>query len=173
MLVAIAIVGTLLALGLAITGRSPANKRRDATQQFAGLVEQARSAAITRRTTVLLAIAAPDAEHDATRLGLFETSSKTIAGVALDCRQIQRWIRLPDGIAFASGELAGLGNPLDAPPLDLRWQDGRKHATVHALAFSPRGGLTWPPGSTTVALSLGNGTLRIGRAVARPWAFDE
>lgn len=172
MLVVIAIAGTLLAIGLSLSGKSGDRARRDASERLAGLVEQARTAAITRRTILVLAIAPPDGEHDATRLGLFEVARPPRPGEALDGRPLQRWTRLPDGVGFTKGEIAGLANPLDSEALELRWQDGRQRATVHALAFTPRGGLAWPAGSTPVALSLGSGVLRIGRAVARPWRLD-
>jgi len=172
MLVVIAIAGGLLAIGLTLSGKSGERARRNASERLAGLVEQARSAAITRRTTVVLAIAPPDGTHEATRIGLFEVARPPRAGQPLDGHALQRWIRLPDGVDFTQGEVAGFANPLDAEPLELRWHDGRQRATVHALAFTPRGGLAWPAGSTPVALSLGNGALRIGRAVARPWRLD-
>ena len=171
-LVVIAIAGALLAIGLSLSGKSGDRARRDATERLASIVEQARTAAITRRTTVVLAIAPPDEEHGATRLGLFEVARPPRAGEPLDGRPLQRWTPLPDGVAFAGGEIAGLANPLDAAPLELRWQDGERSATVHALAFTPRGGLAWPAGSKPVALALGSGALRIGRAVARPWSLD-
>lgn len=172
MLVVIAIAGTLLAIGLSLSGKSGDRARRDASERLAGLIEQARTAAITRRATVVLAIAPSDAEHDATRLGLFEVSRPPRAGEPLEGRPLQRWTPLPNGVGFDRGEIAGLANPLDAAPLELRWQDGRQRATVHVLAFTPRGGLAWPAGSKPVALTLGSGALRIDRAVARPWRLD-
>lgn len=172
MLVVIAIAGALLAMGLTLSGKSGDRARRNASEQLAGLVEQARTAAITRRTTVVLAIAPPDAEHEATRIGLFEVDGAPRSGQSLDGQLIQRWTRLPDGVGFIKGQIEGLANPLDTEPLELRWQEGRQLATVHALGFTPRGGLAWPAGSTPVALSLGSGALRIGRAVARPWRLD-
>jgi type II secretory pathway pseudopilin PulG len=172
MLVVISIAGGLLAIGLSLSGKSGDRARRDALERFAAMIEQARSTAITRRKTVVLAIAGPDEEHGATRLGLFEVDRPPRTGEPLEGRPLQRWSPLPDGVAFASGEIAGLANPLDAAPLELRWQDGERSATVHSLAFTPRGGLAWPAGSKPVALTLGSGALRIGRAVARPWKFD-
>jgi prepilin-type N-terminal cleavage/methylation domain-containing protein len=191
LLVVMILLGALLTMGFGIFGKTAASARRAAFDQFTATVEQARTAAITRRKPVILAIAPPvpgDVEANY-RIGLFEVDELPANGGALAARQLQRWNTLPGGVVFFGGEVEGFSNPVDAETVELSWKDGENQARVHALAFNPRGGLAWPAGSEPVAVKLGSGTLRdgkpvatpsggqsalrIGRVVARPWRLDE
>jgi prepilin-type N-terminal cleavage/methylation domain-containing protein len=190
LLVVMILVGALLTMGFGIFGKTAASARRTAYDQFTATVEQARTAAITRRKPVLLAIAppVPGGADDNFRVGLFEVDEVPDRATTIAGRQLQRWNILPTGVVFFGGEVEGFRNPLDEPALTLTWKDGENQARVHVLAFNPRGGLAWPAGSEPVALTLGSGTLRdgqaiptsdggrsslrIGRVVARPWRLD-
>lgn len=190
MLVVMVIIGTLTTIGMAISGKSAATARRTAMDQFTAAVEQARTAAITRRKPVILAVAPPlrgDTDQS-TRYGLFEVDELPDNPRVIEARQVQRWNLMPDGVIFFGGEIDGLRNLLDEDQAQLKWKNGENQAFVHVLAFTPRGGLAWPKGSNPVAVKLGSGTyqngqpvptrdgghssLRIGRVIARPWRLD-
>lgn len=190
LLTVIVIMGALLAIGMSLFGKTAGSARRTGTDQFVAAIDQARSAAITRRKPVLLAIAPPSGEagDDRCRYGLFEVDELPEAGAAVNARQIGRWNLMPSGVVFLPGQIEGLRNLLDEDEFNLSWKDGRASATVRAFAFNPRGGLAWPAGSDPVSLKIatgvykngkatpvaagGNNTLRVGRVVARPWRLD-
>jgi len=190
MLVVMMIVGTLMVIGLNIFGKTAASSRRTATDQFTAAVEQARTAAITRRKPVILAVAPPipGDKDQTTRYGLFEVDSLPDNPGLIEARQVQRWNLMPDGVLFFGGDIDGLRNVLDEDQAQLKWKNGENQAFVHALAFNSRGGLAWPTGSDSVAVKIGTGvyqngkpietrdgghsSMRIGRVVARPWRLD-
>jgi type II secretory pathway pseudopilin PulG len=189
MLVVMAIIGALTVLGASMLGGTAAKQMRTATDQFIATVEQARTAAITRRKPVILAIAKPQGDmDDACRFGLFEVDELPERGADINARQLERWHVAPNNVIFEAGRIQDFENLLDQPEVSLSWKDGKDKAMVQVLAFDPRGGLTWPVGSDPVALKIGNGTyingrpqpitggghtsLRIGRVVARPWRLD-
>lgn len=190
MLVVMMIVGALMVVGLNIFGKTAASARRTATDQFTAAVEQARTAAITRRKPVILALAPPivgDTDQT-TRYGLFEVDSLPDNPGLIEARQVQRWNLMPDGVLFFGGEIEGLRNVLDEDQSQLKWKNGENQASVHVLAFNSRGGLAWPTGSDPVTVKIGTGvyqdgkpietrdgghsSMRIGRVVARPWRLD-
>lgn len=184
------LIGALLAIGLGVFGKTAASARRTATDQFTAMIEQGRTAAITRRKPVVLAIAAPvpGGADNNYRIGLFEVDELPERGAAIAARQLQRWSILPTGVVFFSGAVEGFDNPLDEDEVELSWKDGENQARVRILAFNPRGGLSLPAGSEPVAVTLGSGvlrdgqtiptsdggrnSLRIGRIIARPWRLD-
>jgi prepilin-type N-terminal cleavage/methylation domain-containing protein len=190
LMVAMILIGALLAIGLGVFGKTAASARRTASDQFTATIEQARTAAITRRKPVILAIAAPvpGGADNNYRIGLFEVDELPERGAAIAARQLQRWNILPTGVVFFSGAVEGFDNPLDEDEVELSWKDGENQARVRILAFNPRGGLSLPPGSEPVAVTLGSGvlrdgqtiptsdggrnSLRIGRVIARPWRLD-
>jgi prepilin-type N-terminal cleavage/methylation domain-containing protein len=190
LLVVMILVGALLTLGLGVFGKTAASARRTAYDQFTATVEQARTAAITRRKPVILAIAppVPGGADNNYRVGLFEVDELPERGTAIAARQLQRWNILPTGVVFFGGKVENFDNPVDEETIDLSWKDGENQARVHILVFNPRGGLALPAGSEPVAINLGSGTirdgqpfptsdggrnaLRIGRVVARPWRLD-
>jgi prepilin-type N-terminal cleavage/methylation domain-containing protein len=189
LLVVIILVGALTTIGLSSMTKTAASARRTATDQFAAAIEQARTAAITHRKHVILAVAEPrPGDSDLTcRFGLF-TTDELPEGGELEAEQLQRWTVLPDGVVFFEGKVSGFRNLLDENGIVLSWKGGENQATVHALAFNPRGGLAWPAGSDPVAVKIGSGTykdgkpiaaaggghssLRIGRVVARSWMLE-
>jgi prepilin-type N-terminal cleavage/methylation domain-containing protein len=190
LIVVIAIVVILLGAGLSLFGRSRGHALRTGTEQFASLVEQARTSAITRRRPVVLAIAEPgvgDFGDDRCRVGLFELD-KWRPGEANDGRLIQRWQPLPTGIALVGGEVDTLANVKDEDKVSLTWKAGNASAEMPALVFGPRGGLIGPAGSESVVVTFAAGVyrdgqvvvtgkergkvVRVGRVVARPWLMD-
>lgn len=190
LLVAMILIGVLLTIGLGVFGKTAASARRTASDQFTATIEQARTAAITRRKPVLLAIAAPvpGGADNSYRIGLFEVDEMPEQGAAVAARQLQRWNILPGGVVFFGGAVEGFDNPLDQETVELSWKDGANQARVHLLAFNPRGGLSLPTGSEPVAVTIGSGvirdggaiptsdggrnSLRIGRVIARPWKLE-
>jgi len=190
LMVVMVIIGVLTVVGITSMGNPAATARKTATEQFTAAIEQARTAAITRRKPVILAMVAPvpgDIDQNC-RFGLFEVDKLPEEGAVAESRQLQRWTKLPEGVVFFGGKIDDLQNVADEDPVQLTWKDGENHAEVRALAFNSRGGLAWPSGSEPVAVKLGNGTyrdgkpvaitgggqnsLRIGRVVARPWKLD-
>ncbi|WP_035607784.1 GspH/FimT family pseudopilin [Haloferula sp. BvORR071] len=190
LLVVIAIIGSLTALGMSVLGTNAAKSQRTATDQFSAAVEQARTAAITRRKPVILAVAEPqpNATDEEARFGLFEVDTLPDAGALIEARQVERWHIVPNGVVFLAGRVQEFENLFDETEVVLSLKGGQEKVSVHALAFDSRGGLAWPKGSDPVAVKLGNGhyasgkpvtvsggghnSLRIGRVVARPWRLD-
>lgn len=176
MLAVIAVIGILLVAGVRLLGDTGAQSRRAATDTMTGLIEQARTAAITTRSHVILAIAEPGdlpAGDNRCRLGLFKVdewpqdSADEVPAVLMN-----RWRVLENGVVLAAGDGSGqsdgpLPNPLDAPELRIRYGSGGNARTVqvHALAFNPRGGLRFPEGSSPVQLRIAEGGYRSGDAV--------
>lgn len=189
----IAVIGIIVLLvGISVTvlGNTGAASLRTAGESFTAAVEQGRTSAITRRREVALAILEPGQggfSDGICRIGLFELDGETDDG-SLKGRLLQKWLKLPGGIAFFGGEVDSLGNLLDETPISIEWRDGTEKSEVRALVFSPRGGLSQPQGSESIVIKLGRGTyrsgtavkfgkgasrtIRIGRVVARPWVLD-
>lgn len=184
------LMGALTTIGLTTMTKTAASARRTATDQFSAAIEQARTAAITHRKNVILAVAQPrlgDSDQNC-RFGLFTVDELPEGGGQLEAEQLQRWTVLPDGVVFFEGKVNESRNLLDENGVVLSWKEGQNQATVHAFAFNPRGGLSWPTGSDPVAVKLGTGTykdgkaiaaaggghssLRIGRVVARSWMIE-
>ncbi len=170
----IAVLATLLTVGVNLLDGAGSRSHKTATDTLTGLIEQARSAAITSRSCVVLAIAEPGdlPENDACcRIGLIkleadqwpdpESPPPELSGVLLN-----RWQTLNSGIVLIGGEVDGVANPLDEPQVSIRYKGTRAPAVrVHAVAFNGRGGLHYPSGSAPVALRIAEGAYRGGKAV--------
>lgn len=197
MLIVIAIISVLLLSGIALLRGFGVQARKSGTDMIYAMIDQARTAAITTRSDVILAIAEPGdlpAADQRCRLGLFrvddwpESDSDPIPAVLMS-----RWRIFETGVALIPGEVDGVPNPLDSAELTVDFGARRGPVTVHALAFNPRGRLRYPDGSSPVALRLAegiyrNGTpvphraagdgrvvenrIKIGRVSARPYRFD-
>lgn len=169
MVVVIAIIVILMVAGLQVFGDSGGNSRKTATDAVTGLIEQARTTAITSRTTVVLAIAEPGdlpIKDGRCRIGLFRVPVWPADATSVDAVLIRRWQTLPAGVVLLGGEVDGVRNPLDEPQITLRYGTGAKalEISVHSLAFGPRGGLHWPSGSDPMALRIAEGAYRNGKA---------
>lgn len=174
MVAVIAILVTLMTAGISLLNGTGPQSRRAATDMLTGLIEQARTAAITSRSTVVLVIAEPGdlpASDERCRIGLFrvdvwpetETSPMTVKGVLLS-----RWQTVNSGVILLGGDVDGVANPMDLPQATVTYTGGGKSLSVevHAIAFTPRGGLQFPAGSTPVAFRIAEGAYRNGKATA-------
>ena len=180
----------LVGVSLTVVGNRGAAALRTAGENLTAAVEQGRTSAITRRREVAMVVLEPGQggfDDGVCRIGLFELEGETDGGV-LEGRLLQRWLKLPGGIAFFGGEVDSLNNLMDEAPISMEWRNGTKSAEVHALVFSARGGLSKPQGSESIVVRIGRGTyrngtavkiekggnrtIRIGRVVARPWILD-
>ncbi|MEM9236388.1 MAG: prepilin-type N-terminal cleavage/methylation domain-containing protein [Verrucomicrobiota bacterium] len=186
----IAVIVILVSISASVIGNTGATALKTAGETLTASVEQGRTAAITRRREVALAVLEPGKggfDDGQVRLGLFELEGETDAG-ALKGTLLKRWTKLPGGIAFFGGEVDSLDNLVDQEPITIEWKDGNESAQMHTLIFTARGGLSRPRGSESVVVTIGRGTyangsvkkfgkganrtLRIGRVVARPWILD-
>jgi prepilin-type N-terminal cleavage/methylation domain-containing protein len=193
LLAVMAVMGILLAAGARMRGG--AGERRTACDILSGMVGQARSMAISRRRTVVLALAGPGdlASGDGRcRAGLFVVDQLGRNGGASNAKMLGRWEVIPAGVVLLGGGDGGIRNPMDEKPVALKYvmAGAPVEICVHALAFTPRGGLGWPLGSSPMVLRLAEGgyrggvavanardggnvvaeeKLRIGRVVARAW----
>ena len=179
-----------MGVSLTVIGDTSAASLRTAGENLTWVVEQGRTSAITRRKEVALAVLEPGQggfDDGVCRIGLFELVGESDSGV-LRGRLLQRWLKLPGGIAFFGGDVNSLDNLMDEMPIRIEWKEGAESAEVHALVFSARGGLSQPQGSESIVVKIGRGTyrngtavsfenganrtIRIGRVVARPWILD-
>ena len=198
MLVVIAVLAILLVAGAGALNSTGAQARKSGTDVLSGLIDQARSTAIVSRCNVVLAIAEPGdlpSGDERCHLGIFKVETWPEAGsTTMDGTLMSRWKPLETGVVLMGGESDGLPNPIDAPELTIHYGSTAKpvSVTVHAIAFTPRGGLLHPSGSSPIVLRLAEGSyrnnratpnrrasggfsenqLKIGRVSARPYRID-
>lgn len=198
MVVVIAILVILITAGAGILGSTGAQARKSGTDMLSGLIDQARTTAITSRSDVILAIAEPGdlpSGDERCRLGIFKVESWPESGsTTVNAVLLSRWKTLETGIVLIGGDLDGLPNPIDAPQLTIHYGRDTKpiRVTVHVIAFNPRGGLHYPSGSTPIVLRIAEGVyrngvatpnrrgsgaisehqLKVGRVIARPYRID-
>ena len=165
-----AVMVILLVAGLDRIFGSGAHSGKADTDLLVGMIDQARTAAITSRSCVVLALAEPvdlPARDPRCHLAIFkldglpDTLTETLKGVMLG-----RWRPMEPGIALIGGNVDGAENPIDAGKLTITC-DVPQHLTVkvHAIAFNPCGGLIYPPGSAPVTLRVAECIYQNGRAV--------
>ena len=169
MVAVMAVLVILAVAGISLVHGTAAQSRKAAMDLLAGMLEQARTAAITSRSYVVLAVAVPGdlPTGDAScRVGLFtvetwpDAASAMVQGV-----QLTRWRTLDRGIVLLGGGVDGADNPMDGAPLTI--SDGAaspRILAVHALAFTPRGALHYPTGSLPVAVRVAEGGYQAGQA---------
>lgn len=169
MVAVIAILVTLLTAGVSLMSGSGAQSRKAGTDMLSGLIEQARTTAITSRSHILLAIAEPGdlpAGDERCRIGLFKVDEDwpdaSTTPVPLKCTLLNRWQTLNTGIVLIPGEVDGVANPLDEKSEITLAYGGTKNLSikVHVIAFNSRGGLHYPSGSKPVALRIAEGGYR-------------
>lgn len=167
MVAVIAILVTLMTAGVSLMSGTGAQSRKAGADMLSGMIEQARTKAITSRSHVILAIAEPGdlpSGDERARIGIFTvetwpdppTSPLTVTAVLAN-----RWQTLNTGIAIIPGSIDGVPNPLDQPEVTITY-GGTKNLSikVHAIAFNPRGGLAYPTGSTPIAMRIAEGNYR-------------
>lgn len=196
MMVVMAIVGILVTASISLLSGNGTQARRAATNTLVGLIEQARTRAVTGRYHVVLAIIAPtDLPNgdDRCRVGIFQVKKWT-GDTALEGELFSRWLSLSRSIVLIPGEVNGIENPLDQPKITIHY-GGLKNLTVkaHLIGFNPCGGLHYPLGSAPIIVRLAEGgyrngaatpnrrgpnnaisenLLKIGRVTARPYPID-
>ena len=202
MLAVIAIVVILMTAGISLLNGTGAQSRKTSSDLLIGLIEQARTLAITSRSYVVLAVAEPGdlpGDDERCRLSLFKiaewpegvSSPSALTGV-----QVNRWQTLETGVVLYGGSVDDVMNLLDQPELTLNY-GGTKNlsAKVHFMAFNSRGGLYCPAGQTPICMRVAEGSyrgsprkavanlrgpqktiaenrLKIGRVTARPYRID-
>lgn len=193
-LVTISIIVILMAAGVALLGGTGPQARRAAADMLTGMIEQARTTAITTRSHVVLAIAEPGglpANDGKCRIGLFKVSGwPGDPTMPVGASPIGRWRILENNVVLIGGEAeGGLANPLDGDKITLDYGKGTVSACV--VVFTPRGGLAYPAGSGPIAMRVAEGAyrngvakpnsragtipenlIRIGRVTARPYRID-
>jgi type II secretory pathway pseudopilin PulG len=199
MLSVIAILGILMTAGASLLGGTGAHARRAATDLLTGMIEQARTTAITSRSYAVLAIAEPGdlpTGDQTCRLGLFKvktwpaSSSDPVPAVLMS-----RWRTIETGVVPIGGTVGGLVNPLDeSGELTLTYGTSKTLTVkVHAIVFNSRGSLHFPAGSSPIVMRIAEGNyrgggakpfergdaktisenvLKIGRVIARPYRSD-
>ena len=192
------ILMVLMTIGVSLAHGAGSQSRRAATDLLAGLIEQARTAAIASHSSVILAIAEPGdlaAGDKRCRLGLFKVETWPDSPAdPIKGNLMGRWRMLETGVVLMGGSEDGVENPLDSPAIQVSYGGGKPlTATVHAMVFNSRGGLLHPAGSSPVALRVADGNyrggkitlyqhgkdhvisenrLKIGRVIARPNLMD-
>lgn len=172
MVTVLAVLVILMTAGVSMLNGNAAQARKTGTDLITGMIEQARTTAITTRSYVLLAIAAPGAlptEDPNFRIGLIKVAvedwPKNGAG-NVSGELLIRWRPIETGAILLGGEVDGVENPLDGPELTVTYGKANPRSVkVHALVFNSRGGLLFPSGSTPVALRIVEGTYRNGLAL--------
>jgi type II secretory pathway pseudopilin PulG len=202
MMVVIAILVTLLTAGVSLLNGTGTQSRKAGTDMLTGLIEQARTTAITSRSYVVLAIAEPGdlpSSDERCRIGLFKVDDEwpdaTATPSPLKCTLLSRWQTLNTGIVLIPGDVDKLPNPLESKSEITLSYGGTKNLSVkvHVIAFNSRGGLHYPAGSTPIAIRIAEGgyrggkatpnkranqqsitenRLKIGRVTARPYRID-
>ena len=122
MIAVIAILVVLMTAGVSLLSGTGAQSRRAGTDLLTGLVEQARTRAITSRTHVVLAIAEPGdlANGDERcRIGMFRIdawpNSSGAAVTSLNGVLLNRWQTLDTGIALVGGEIEDVEKEVFGP----------------------------------------------------------
>lgn len=200
-MVVIAILVALMTAGMSLLSGNGTQSRKAGTDMLTGLIEQARTTAITSRSCVVLAIAEPGdlpATDERCRIGLFKVDKEwpdaSMTPSPLKCTLLSRWQTLNTGIALIHDKVDKLTNPLDESEITIAY-GGSKNLSVkvHAIAFNSRGGLHYPAGSTPIAIRIAEGgyrggtatpnkrgsqqsitenRLKIGRVTGRPYRID-
>jgi hypothetical protein len=177
MVAVIAILVTLMTAGVSLLGSTGIQSRKAGVDTLSGLIEQARTKAITSRSHVILAIAEPGdlpAQDERCRIGIFtvDTWPEQVTGpLAVNGVLTSRWQPINSGIALIPNQ-SGEANPpkepniLDQPQVTITYGGTKNlNAKVHAIAFNPRGGLAYPTGSSPVILRIAEGRYRSGKAI--------
>lgn len=201
MVAVIAILVTLMTAGISLLSGTGNQSRRAGTDLLTGLIEQARTTAITTRSYVVLAIAEPGdlpASDERCRIGLFKVNQEdwpedstppiSISKATL----LSRWKTLNSGIVLLGGDVDGVPNPMDGTKMAITY-GANLNIEVHAIAFNSRGGLLSPAGSTPIVFRVAEGgyrngeakpnmrngqkvvtenLLKVGRVTARPYQID-
>jgi prepilin-type N-terminal cleavage/methylation domain-containing protein len=172
MVAVIAVLAILMLAGVSLMNGSGPQARKAGADLLAGMIEQARSSAITTRGNVLLAIAEPGdlpAGDERCRLGLFQIKEedwKDEETEAFKGTLLSRWKTLETGVILLGGKVDGMENPLDGPKRTISYGSDSKPQTVkvRVIGFNSRGGLRLPAGSAPIVMRIAEGNYRNGGA---------
>jgi len=197
MVAVIAILVTLMTAGITLLSGTGAQSRKAGTDLISGLIEQARTRAITSRSKILLAIAEPGdlpGGDERCRIGMFRIDESTASPPVTTYVLLNRWQTLNTGIVLLPDPNSPT-NAMNSPQIPVTYRAGNRDLTinVHAIVFTSRGGLAYPEGSTPIELRIAEGgyrggepkpnrpadqtkipenRLKIGRVTARPYRID-
>lgn len=166
LLVVLAIVALLAAAGIHLISSTRAQARRTATDHFLAMAEQARTTAVAKRTSVLLALVEPSDQTEKCRIGLLQIRGDWPASSPipspLACTLLGPWKSFESGIVFLPGAVDGIENPLDCEEISVSFP-GKTPLRVHGLIFRSQGGLQFPAGSGPIAIRIAEGSYRAGK----------
>jgi prepilin-type N-terminal cleavage/methylation domain-containing protein len=168
--VTIAIIVTLLLAGVSLLSGTGPKARKSATDVLTGMLEHARTTAITTRSHVLLAVAQPDgmpAGEAHCRIGLFKVHAwPDDVSEPIQASLMNRWRILDQGVVLLGGEGEDrLENPLDGPVVTIEYGSKGQSVNAYLISFNSRGGLHLPPGSRPVVMRIAEGLYRDGKPV--------
>ncbi len=184
----IAILAIVMVAGIGLRSDSSAASQRTAVDLVSAMADQARTTAIAKRTSVVMALAAPAdlpaGEDRRYRVGLFQVDSEEGEPpmVVRTVTALGRWKPLDHGVSWATGIVDGAVNPWDTPRMKLRTKRGTLY--LHGIIFDARGGLSVPSGSAPAVIRIGeiNGRaadliaaenhLRVARVTGRIYQVD-
>lgn len=179
MVAVIAILVTLMTAGITLLNGTGTQSRKAGTDMLSGMIEQARTTAITSRCYVILAIAEPGdlpLVDERCRVGMFKVDmdkwpTGTASPVTVNATLLNRWQMLNTGIVLIGKQKTdppgsdSIANPIDLDKITINYGGTRNLSIkVHAIAFNSRGGLHSPPGSTPVVIRIAEGGYRGGKA---------
>ncbi len=168
LLIVMAIMVTLTLAGIRLLSNTTAQTRHVSADTWVGMIELARTRAITNREYMVLAIVNPsDTSSDEMRcrLGLFQVKAWPEDATNLEGELLKRWQPLHIGIVPIAGKIENLINPVDQPQISIHY-GGSKNQIVHAyvIGFNPSGGLHYPIGNQAIGIRLAEGNYRKGIA---------
>jgi prepilin-type N-terminal cleavage/methylation domain-containing protein len=175
MVAVIAILATLMTAGVSLLSGTGLQSRKTGTDMLSGLIEQARTKAITSRSNVLLVIAEPGtlpAQDERCRIGMFKVPDNWLDNPdnVQNAELLTRWQTLNTGIVLIPGDVelnnTKVPNPIGTNKKMSITYGGTKNlkVSVYAIAFNSRGGLAYPTGSTPIVLRIAEGGYRGGEA---------
>jgi|GEM_PF-1008248 len=168
MVTVIAILVILMASGVSLLSGSGSQSRKAGTDMISGLVEQARTIAITTRTDVVVAIAEPGdlpGSDEKCRLGLFRLR-KPVAGAPAPTSDkydlIARWQTLNTGVVLLGDKVDSVHNPMDEAQVNIVYGPAAKEITLnaHIIKINSRGKLILPEGSDPIVFRIAEGGYR-------------
>ena len=174
-LVVIAIMGILIAVAVAVTGRSSGSQaRKGARGELLAMLTRARAEAISRGEPVALAMVGPASGPDRARgkaLAIFAVRG-TESGVGWQAdEQLQRWTYFPGTAVLldeskaprvqaagfnALGQDGGLNVEIFDP------DQGKTDVLAPYVVFESTGAVVYPPGSGRIEFFVGEGNWRNG-----------
>lgn len=158
MLLALACLAIMLVMMAVSAKPDGAAELKIAAQQLSGLVDQARTKAVTCRKNVVLALIEPGAlasDNESPGAALFELrGNPPPPGEALEVKQISRWIWWEQGVEFSDEAADGALGVLAQPKRVLRLDRKSLEIRAAVVIFTFSGGISAPGDSGKVSLAL-------------------